>query len=196
MLLIRSSGPPIDPRRRQLLRWLALGPAVAAIALRDGALASEALPDPAAPRSLALVNTHTGEKLQVRYAADGQYLPAALAQLNHLLRDHRSGETAAIDPLLFDQMHALARCAQCEPAFEIISGYRSPASNAQLREHSKGVASNSLHMQGRAIDLRLAGESCSRLRDLALAMQAGGVGYYARSDFVHLDTGRVRAWSG
>ncbi len=197
MYLPRSTGE-IDPRRRSLLRWLALGPAVMAFGLREQAFAAgqPVTPDLLAPRSIGMVNTHTGEKLQVRYFEDGKYVPAALDRLHRVLRDHRSGESAAIDPRLFDQLYALAQCAECEPHFQIISGYRSPASNAKLHAKSKGVATNSLHMQGRALDVRLSGTSCSNLRDLALAMQSGGVGYYAKSDFVHLDTGRFRTWSG
>jgi uncharacterized protein YcbK (DUF882 family) len=196
MHISRSIGE-IDQRRRGLLRWLALGPAVMAFGLREQALAAgQPAPDLLAPRSIGMVNTHTGENLQVRYFEDGQYVTTALDRLHHLLRDHRSGESAVIDPRLFDQLYALARCAECEPHFQIISGYRSPASNAKLQAKSKGVATNSLHMQGRALDVRLSGTSCSNLRDLALAMQSGGVGYYARSDFVHLDTGRFRTWSG
>lgn len=198
MFPVRHSEPIVDQRRRRLLGWLAAGPAVLALGLRGQALAANglAVSDLLAPRMLGMVNTHTGEKLQIRYFEAGQYVPAALSRLNHLLRDHRSGESAAIDPRLFDQLHALARCAECEPHFEIISGYRSPASNARLHAQSKGVATNSLHMQGRAIDVRLSGTTCRSLRDLALAMQSGGVGYYAKSDFVHLDTGRVRTWAG
>jgi uncharacterized protein YcbK (DUF882 family) len=198
MILVRSSEPIVDLRRRKLLGWLAAGPAVLALGMREQAVAAAApgMPDLLAPRTLGMVNTHTGERLQVRYFEAGQYVPAAMDRLNHLLRDHRSGESAAIDPRLFDQLHALARCAECEPHFEIISGYRSPASNAKLQAKSKGVATNSLHMQGRAIDVRLSGTRCSNLRDLALAMQSGGVGYYAKSDFVHLDTGRFRTWAG
>jgi uncharacterized protein YcbK (DUF882 family) len=132
----------------------------------------------------------------VHYCADGQYLPEALGKLDRLLRDHRSGEAHPIDPRLFDALHQLAGLAGREPEYEVISGYRSPASNAMLNANSSGVARNSLHMQGRAIDVRLRGVSCARLRDLAIPLQLGGVGYYAKSAFVHLDTGRVRSWSG
>jgi uncharacterized protein YcbK (DUF882 family) len=179
--------------RRQLLRWLAAGPVAVVAGRARVAFAEEAL---LAPRELSMVNTHTAEKLTVRYFEDGQYVPAALAQLNQLLRDHRSGEVATIDPRIFDQLHALALCARCAPHYAIISGYRSPATNEKLRGNSSGVAKRSLHMEGRAIDVRLSDTACSRLRDLALEMQAGGVGYYAKSDFVHLDTGRVRSWAG
>jgi uncharacterized protein YcbK (DUF882 family) len=190
--------PTVDPRRRRLLRWLALGPVAVSMTLRDSlARADERLQqDLAAPRALSLVSTHTGEHVSVRYFADGQYDPLALQRLHHLLRDHRTGEAAPMDPRLFDQLHALAGCAECAPHYEIISGYRSPATNAKLHAQSNGVARHSLHMEGRAIDVRHTGVACNRLRDLALGMAAGGVGYYAKSNFVHLDTGRVRTWSG
>lgn len=196
-----SSIRPFDPGRRRLLRWLAAGPAVFAAGGSLAKAASSSIPLPGAdllaPRSLSMVSTHTGESLEVRYFEQGQYLPEGLQKLDRLLRDHRSGEVAAIDPKLFDQLHALALCAGCVPHFEIISGYRSPATNEKLRKTGGGgVAKRSLHMDGRAIDVRLAGCRLSQLRDLALAMNAGGVGYYPTSAFVHLDTGRVRSWSG
>lgn len=179
--------------RRRVLRWLAAGPAVLGL---SGRVLDAAAGEPAASRELSMVSLHTGEKLAVRYFEEGRYLPVALAGLNRLLRDHRSGEIAPIDPQLLDQLHALAVCARCAPHYEIISGFRSPATNEKLRAGSNGVAQKSLHMEGRAIDVRLAGVACARLRDLALEMRAGGVGYYAKSNFVHLDTGRVRSWAG
>lgn len=192
-----SSIRSIDPGRRRLLQWLAAGPAVLALGMRGRAAhAADAPPDLLAPRSLSMVSTHTGEKLEVLYFEDGRYVPEALNRLNRVLRDHRTGDVAAIDPRLYDQLHALARCADCAPHYEIISGYRSPATNEKLRQASSGVATRSLHMDGRAIDVRLKGLSTAKLRDLALALRAGGVGYYAKSDFVHLDTGRVRSWTG
>lgn len=185
--------------RRRLLRWLAVGPAALSLALREqlalaDGLAVERLA--LAPRELSLRNLHTDERLQVRYFEDGRYQPAALAQLGKLLRDHRSGEVATIDPRLFDQLHVLAAGAACAPRYEIISGYRSPATNEKLRAQSNGVASRSLHTEGRALDVRLDSVSCSRLRDLAIGQRLGGVGYYAASNFVHVDTGRVRTWTG
>ncbi len=193
-----SSLRTVDPGRRRLLRWLAAGPAVLALGLREQlAHAGQTLEQEVlAPRTLSMVSTHTGEHLEVRYFEGGQYLPDALTRLNRVLRDHRSGDVSPIDPRLFDQLHALARCAACAPHYEIISGYRSPATNEKLRQGSSGVASRSLHMDGRAIDVRLKGQPTARVRDLALALKSGGVGYYKKSDFVHLDTGRVRSWSG
>jgi len=194
---MRKSLPIRTADRRRLLQLLGAAPAVLAAGLGPlKALAGEVHPALLATRQLSLVNTHTGERLAVRYCEAGQYLPTALGQLNHLLRDHRTGDVSTIDPALFDRLHALAQCAQCAPHFEIISGYRSPATNALLRESGSGVAKHSLHMEGRALDVRLAGTSCAKLRDLALELQAGGVGYYAKSNFVHVDTGRVRSWTG
>jgi uncharacterized protein YcbK (DUF882 family) len=185
--------------RRRLLRWLALGPAAVSLALREQLALADALDlDRLAhqPREVSLHNLHTGERLDIRYAQDGQYLPGALSQLNHLLRDHRNGAATTIDPRLFDQLHGLATAAGCAPLYGVISGYRSPASNEQLREHSEGVARHSLHMEGRAIDVRPVQLGTKRLRELALGLEQGGVGFYAKSDFVHLDTGRVRSWTG
>lgn len=145
-------------------------------------------------RILAMHNLHTGEETEVVYWRDGRYSDAALADLNQLLRDHRSGEVHEMDPQLFDQIYLLQRQLGIECPYQIISGYRSPTTNALLRSQSNGVAKRSLHMQGRAIDLRLPGCKLSHLRETALSMKAGGVGYYPKSNFVHLDTGRVRFW--
>lgn len=147
-------------------------------------------------RELSLVNTHTGESLSASYCSKGRYCPDALTQLNHLLRDHRSGERGSMDTSLFDLLYELAHRADREPKFEVISGFRSSSSNEQLRAQSSGVARKSLHMQGKAIDVRLVGVKCAKLRDLAMEKALGGVGYYPKSDFVHLDTGRFRFWRG
>jgi uncharacterized protein YcbK (DUF882 family) len=147
-------------------------------------------------RFLAFDNLHTGEKLSTAYWAEGSYLPEALAQVNYVLRDFRSGEVHAISPHLLDLLAVLGGRLETTAPFSIISGYRSPATNALLRgenEHS-GVAAKSLHMQGMAIDIRVQGRPLAGLRDLALAERAGGVGYYPESDFVHVDVGRVRRW--
>jgi uncharacterized protein YcbK (DUF882 family) len=148
----------------------------------------------AAPRALSFSHTHTGERLRIVYFADGAYQPEPLAQVDWLLRDFRTGDAHAIDRTLLDTLHAL--CVACGGnTFEIISGYRSPKTNAMLRNKGAGgVAKRSLHMDGRAIDVRLAGVDTARLRAAAIALRRGGVGYYRDSDFVHLDTGRPRAW--
>lgn len=145
-------------------------------------------------RRLVLQNTHTGEVLDTIYWVDGQPQPAELGRLDWIFRDHRAGSVLAIDVRLFDLLHDLAAAAGVEPRYEIISGYRSPATNAMLVSASDGVSSRSLHMDGKAIDIRLVGLPLAKLRDLALARRVGGVGYYPGSDFLHLDVGRVRSW--
>jgi uncharacterized protein YcbK (DUF882 family) len=151
---------------------------------------------PRMARWIELFNTHTAETLRVAYRSASGFVPAALERLQWVLRDHRANESAPMDPQLFDQLAALAAAAGVEPRYQIISGYRSPLTNARLASAGRGVATRSLHMQGKAIDVRLHGVPCDALRDLALSAAQGGVGYYAKSDFVHLDTGRVRAWAG
>ena len=178
--------------RRNFLRGVLIGvPAAVALGGPGRAFASAL-----ETRSIELVNTHTAESLKADYFLGGNYCEQSLSALNHLLRDFRTGDIAPIDPQLFDLLHGVATLADQEPRFEVISGFRSPATNSMLNERSSGVARRSLHMEGRAIDVRLQGCSTDRLRDLALSMQAGGVGFYGKSDFVHLDTGRVRTWAG
>ena len=148
------------------------------------------------PRSLDLHNLHTGEKLALDYWVDGRYQVQALASVNHLLRDFRTGEVHMIAPSLLDLLATLRARLETSGPFEVISGYRSPATNAILRashEHS-GVAVKSLHMQGMAIDIRVPGRPLANLRDAALTTRGGGVGYYPSSDFVHVDVGPVRRW--
>lgn len=144
---------------------------------------------------LAFVNTHTGESLDVVYREGPRYLGDALAEIDRVLRDHRSGDIHEIDSALLDQLVQLrARLDVGKRPFHVISGYRSPQTNAMLAARSHGVATKSLHLEGRAIDIRMPGVDLTAVHRAALSMQAGGVGYYARSDFVHLDTGRVRRW--
>jgi uncharacterized protein YcbK (DUF882 family) len=145
-------------------------------------------------RVITMANTHTSERLQLCYFRDGKYVAEACRRLNHLLRDFRSGDIHPIDPKLYDLVYAVQSEVGHHGTVEIISGYRSPGTNEKLRHASSGVARRSLHMQGQALDIRLTGVDTGRVRDAALALQAGGVGYYPRSDFVHLDTGRVRHW--
>ncbi len=149
----------------------------------------------AAARRLAFQHLHTGERLTVVYAEQDQYLPDALGALNRLLRDHYSGEVGTIAPALFDQPHRLQQLLGNAQPIQVISGYRAPSTNARLREtRGGGVARRSLHMDGRAIDVRLPGVELATLRDAALSLRAGGVGYYPRDQFVHLDNGPVRRW--
>lgn len=145
-------------------------------------------------RSLTFYNTHTQEQLKVTYARNNAYDPAILRKVNYFLRDHRTGDVHAIDPKLLDILYAVQRAYGDSGVFEVISGYRSPQSNAKLLRESWGVARHSLHMVGKAIDVRRTGMKTRTLREIALELQRGGVGYYAKSDFVHLDTGRYRTW--
>jgi uncharacterized protein YcbK (DUF882 family) len=143
---------------------------------------------------LTFAHLHTAERLRVEYMDGVRYLPQALSAVNHLLRDFRTGDVHDIDPALLDLLHALHASAGSRRPYEVISGYRSPRTNTMLRSHGDGVASGSLHMQGRAIDIRLADVPLAALRDAALDLGRGGVGFYPASDFVHVDTGRVRRW--
>ncbi|MGB2831785.1 MAG: DUF882 domain-containing protein [Methylotenera sp.] len=145
-------------------------------------------------RELAFHNLHTGENLKAEYWSEGGYLPDALAGIDHILRDFRTNQVLPIDPQLLDLLHNLRSTLGTNQPFQIISGYRSPATNANLAANSDGVAKKSLHMQGKAIDLRVEGTALKDLRQAALSLQGGGVGYYPGSNFVHVDIGRLRSW--
>ena len=145
-------------------------------------------------RALNFTHTHTGERLAIEYFSGGTYLPDALARVNHFLRDFRTSDVHEIDAGLLDLLHDLAGTTQTARPFQVISGYRSPATNEMLRHRSEGVAAGSFHMKGQAIDIRLADVPLVNLRQAALEARRGGVGYYPASDFVHIDTGRVRTW--
>lgn len=173
--------------RRRFLATVATGLPLAAAGHAWGAL-------PVETRALSFAHLHTGERMTVEYFCADRYLPDALSAINHLLRDFRSGEAGTMDPSLLDVLHRLRQLTGSREPFEIISGYRSATTNAELHRRSAGVASGSLHMTGQAIDVRLADVPLTRLRDAALSLRAGGVGYYAASNFIHVDTGRVRAW--
>jgi uncharacterized protein YcbK (DUF882 family) len=152
-------------------------------------------PDILAPaRALSFYNLHTGESLEVVYWSNGRYRPDALADINHILRDHRSGEIHAIDLNLLDLLHSLSQKLETRRPFQVISGYRSQATNAMLQAQGRGVASGSLHVEGKAIDIRHPEVDLGDLRRSARDLCAGGVGYYPASDFVHVDVGRVRYW--
>jgi uncharacterized protein YcbK (DUF882 family) len=158
------------------------------------ALAALAAGNDASQRRLELTNLHGGEKLTVTFHNEQDITPDALAALRHLLRDYRLNEEHDMAFGLFVQLTDLARQCGVPASYEVISGYRSPATNAKLRAAGHAVAEHSQHMEGHAIDVRLKGCPLPRLRDLALAAGRGGVGFYPRSDFVHIDTGRVRSW--
>ncbi|UCH21093.1 MAG: DUF882 domain-containing protein [Deltaproteobacteria bacterium] len=145
-------------------------------------------------RHLSFYNTHTSESLEICYYRQGYYCTTALARINYILRDHRTDEIKTIDIRLLDLLFDISATLQTRSPYHVISGYRSRASNKMLRRKSKKVAASSFHMRGMAIDIRLPGCLTSRLREIASDQQKGGVGYYPRSDFVHVDTGRVRYW--
>jgi uncharacterized protein YcbK (DUF882 family) len=150
----------------------------------------------ASARRIALTNLHTGERLDIEYFRDGAYSPESLAALEVLLRDFRNGERHPIDPKLIDCLVDVAALVGVPPAYSVISGYRSPETNERLHERSSGVSQHSLHMQGRAIDVRVSGVDCRDLAARAESLKQGGVGYYRASNFVHLDTGAFRTWRG
>jgi uncharacterized protein YcbK (DUF882 family) len=173
--------------RRALLASLLFGAgALAANGPRALAMSDE--------RRLKFLHTHTREQLSITYFADGKFIGEALLDIDYLLRDFRTGDVCQIDAMLLHTLHDLNQATGGDGTFEVVSAYRSPATNASLQEHTEGVATNSMHLQGRAIDVRITGCDTARLRDAAIALQRGGVGYYPASDFIHLDTGRVRAW--
>lgn len=198
MATIRICRSPVDPvdrppnlaRRRLLKSALLAAPAI--IAARYAGPVEAATES----RRIGLLNTHTSESLEAVFFKAGEYQSNVLRQLNRILRDHRTGDVGAIDPKLFDQLFDVADAAGVDPEFEVISGFRSAASNELLRSHSNGVARRSLHLEGKAIDVRLKDVKSERLCEVALDLGRGGVGLYRKSDFVHLDTGRVRHWSG
>ncbi len=147
-------------------------------------------------RSLSFYNLHTGERLETVFWADGAYRSEALSEVDRFMRDFRTGEVRRIDPRLLDLLClARIRLGTRHP-IHLVSGYRSPETNAMLRRHSRGVARHSLHMEGKAADIRIPGVALDHLRRVALSLSSGGVGYYPHLDFVHMDTGRVRWWQG
>lgn len=145
-------------------------------------------------RSLSFYHTHTLKELSLVYFKNGRHIPGALTKINHFLKDFRTGDVHPIDPTLLDILHDLRQAAGSKDFFEVISGYRSPQTNTMLKSKSGGVASHSLHMDGKAIDIRLPSINTGRLHRIAMAFQRGGVGYYPQSDFIHMDTGHVRTW--
>jgi uncharacterized protein YcbK (DUF882 family) len=147
-----------------------------------------------APRSVSLYNTHTGEWVRTVYWADGHYIRDAVRDINWVLRDHHSGDVMPMNAGVLDVLGMLRHRLETQEPFLVISGYRSPATNHMLAMRSDGVASNSYHMKGMAIDLRCEGRKLSHVHNAALSLRCGGVGYYPRSDFVHVDCGPVRCW--
>jgi len=180
--------PPKMMKRRDFLKFSAgtLGLLAAPGAIAKVTSSSE--------RVLRFYNLHTGESINATYWADGNYVPDQLTAIDRLLRDHRTNQITTMDRELYDLLFVLQQEIGRSGTYHIISGYRSPKTNAMLNKTSSGVAKRSLHMQGKAIDIRLPGTDLKELRQAALSLKAGGVGYYPRSNFIHVDTGRPRFW--
>ena len=180
-------------------KWIALGLLGLSCGIPATALSGRAGDEPnvasVEQRHLRLHHLHTGEDIDVVYKVGDQYVPAAVAALDHFLRDHRTNDQKDYDVREFDLLHDLMeRVGKPDGKIDIVCGYRTPWSNNYLREHGHGVALHSQHMEAKAIDIRIPGVKTAQVRDAALALQRGGVGYYAASDFVHVDVGRVRRW--
>lgn len=186
---MKEQSPEFSPTSRR--RFLStIGAAAAGFALAPRSVLAAT-----AERRLSFVHTHTSERLSVAYADALGHLPQALRRVDWLLRDFRTGAVHAIDPALLDLLHKLALETGSEAPYHVISGYRSPVTNARLRRRGGGgVATHSLHMDGKAIDIRVPGVALADLRDAAKSLRLGGVGFYPSSNFVHVDTGRVRYW--
>lgn len=194
-------GPGADPIADLLMKQGDLGNA--AEGMPENGLPEAPVPAPepkriisAEPRWVKLHNVHTQEKLEAVYFEKGEYVPDAVQALDKVLRDYRTGDVSAMNPKLYDIMAGLAARTESKSHFQIISGYRSPKTNAMLHARSGEVAKRSLHMDGKAIDLYLEDVSLDRLRTAALDLKQGGVGYYPVSNFVHVDVGAVRRWVG
>jgi len=181
----------VSVSRRRFLAWGGTA-ALAAIFPGKAFAAREMMRQP--ERSLAFYNTHTSEKLRTVYWAQGNYIQESLGEINRILRDHRTNEIKEIDAGLLDLLFALDSELETRQPFDVISGYRSPETNAFLRAHSTGIAEHSLHLVGQAIDIRVPGRELRSVHKTAVALKRGGVGYYPKSDFVHVDVGRVRYW--
>jgi uncharacterized protein YcbK (DUF882 family) len=169
-------------------------PAISKAAAKTAPVAPAAAAAAPNERILRLYNTHTGESLRSIFWAEGQFIPDALQDINKLLRDHRNNKIAPIDPQLLVLLDRISAKFGDHPTLHIISGYRSPETNEMLHENTTGVAKHSLHMDGKAIDVRIPGQDLAKLHRIAMAERAGGVGYYPDSQFVHMDVGRVRYW--
>lgn len=179
--------------RRQVLRQTGALALLGATGI-GSALAAAAGADEADPKRLRLVNVHTQEKISVEYWKNGEYQQESLNKINMLMRDFRANEVMYMDTNVIDYLYEVYRVTGSSEHIQILSGYRSPKTNEMLRKRSNGVAKNSLHIVGKAIDFRVPGQSTRGLQRKALAMSRGGIGYYKRSDFVHIDSGPFRHW--
>ena len=185
-----ENAPALIGRRK----LITMGLAAMAPALIPGAAMAAIHLIPKRSRSLSFYNLHTGESLKTTYFAKGRYISGALHEVNYILRDWRRNEVKPIDPRLLDLLFGIHHRLETSQPFQIISGYRTPRTNAMLRFNSEGVAAHSLHLDGKAIDICVEGRSLANVRRAAISMFGGGVGYYPRTGFVHVDTGRLRYW--
>ncbi len=195
---MKKSALPLDGLSRR--RFLTLGAGAALALAASPVLATPALPSAAlvtsGERRLAFLNIHTGETLKTTYWQDGRYVASELAAIDHVLRDYRVNEACNMAPQLMDVLYVLQQKLGTNEPYQVISGYRSPKTNAMLHRTTTGVANNSRHMRGQAIDVRLPGRELQHLLQAAYDLRAGGVGYYPSSDFIHLDVGPYRTWKG
>lgn len=180
-------GRPKQPHRRRLLKSVLATSLAGVLAPVKHALGMD-------EKRLSFYHTHTGRKLDVTFARGDEFIDSALAEVNEFLADFRTGDAVEIDPELLNLIYDIRESLGSKGRFEVISAYRSPKTNDMLRSRGSGVAKNSQHLRGKAIDVRLDDVDLPKLRDAALAQKRGGVGYYAKSNFVHIDTGRVRRW--
>jgi uncharacterized protein YcbK (DUF882 family) len=185
-----NSAPALISRRK----LLKMGLVAAVPALIPGAAMAAIRVIPKRSRALSFYNLHTGESLKRTYFANGEYIPGALEEINFILRDWRQNEVKPIDPALLDLLVGIHNRLGTKEPFQIISGYRTPKTNAMLHIQTEGVAVHSLHLDGKAIDICVEGRSLKNVRRAAMSMFGGGVGYYPRTGFVHVDTGRLRFW--
>jgi uncharacterized protein YcbK (DUF882 family) len=189
-----STAIPENSTNSATRRGLLLGLGAAAAVAASGVLTPKAvLAAAGGPRKLRLTNMNTGESFDSVYWRDGSYVPESLQKLNILLRDHRANEVHRIDPGLFDLLASVGQRLGA-PSFQIVSAYRAPRTNAMRATESRGVAQNSYHIQGMALDIRLPGHDLRGIYKTAVSMSQGGVGFYRRSGFVHIDTGPIRTW--
>lgn len=186
-----NGGTALPTRRQFIIGGAAL--AVATVIIRP-AEASVRAGVGATERRLSFYNLHTGEQLRTVYWQRGNYVRPALAEINHILRDYRTNQVKPIDPKLLDLLHRLQGVLETREPYQVVSGYRSAKTNAALAAHSDGVAKHSLHVKGQAIDVRLESRDTAHLHLAALSLRGGGVGYYPKADFVHVDVGKVRSW--
>lgn len=181
--------------RRQFLQWGAALTIASALPAPAWAATGRKQRQPA-ERVLSLYNTHTGESLNTVYWLEGQYLPESLNNINYLMRDHRNGEVKDIDARLLELLYQISQRVESQQPINIISAYRSETTNAMLAEHDQRVAKHSLHIQGMAVDLRIPYRDLGYLKQAAMSLRTGGVGYYPNSNFLHIDVGTVRYWTG